>query len=123
MTHGGPSFVVDPADGRVPMQAWAEAQRAQNRASPSTRTRSASSRACRVTLHGPVPFLQTPTRLVQLSEETNAFRNIVLMGARTSEKTSCSGKVIPADDGRARLWLSKRETRTVARGSISRDDS
>src|SRR5688500_8340751 len=30
--NGGPSFVVDPADGKVPMRAWAEVKRRENRA-------------------------------------------------------------------------------------------
>ena len=79
--NGGPSFVVDPADGRVPMQGWAEAQRAQNRAKYIDQNAQCfQSGVPRHLYMGQYQFLQTPTRLVQLSEETNAFRNIVLDG-------------------------------------------
>ena len=77
--NGGPSFVVDPADGKVPMQAWAEAQRAQNRAKYIDQNAQCfQSGVPRHLYMGAYQFLQTPTRLVQLSEETNALRNILL---------------------------------------------
>ena len=79
--NGGPSFVVDPADGKVPMQPWAEAQRALNRASfIDQNAQCFQSGVPRHLYMGAYQFLQTPTRLVQLSEETNAYRNIQLDG-------------------------------------------
>ena len=79
--NGGPSFVVDPADGRVPMLGWAEAQRALNRAKYIDQNAQCfQSGVPRHLYMGQYQFLQTPTRLVQLSEETNAYRNIILDG-------------------------------------------
>jgi len=79
--NGGPSFVVDPPDGKVPMQAWAEVQRRENRARYIDQNAQCfQSGVPRHLYMGAYQFLQTPTRLVQLSEETNAFRNIILDG-------------------------------------------
>ena len=77
--NGGPSFIVDAPDGKVPIQAWAEAQRAENRAKYIDQNAQCfQSGVPRHLYMGQYQFLQTPTRLVQLSEETNAFRNIIL---------------------------------------------
>ena len=79
--NGGPTFVIDPPDGKVPMQAWAELQRRQNRAKYIDQNAQCfQSGVPRHLYMGTYQFLQTPTRLVQLSEETNAFRNIPLDG-------------------------------------------
>jgi hypothetical protein len=79
--NGGPSFVVDPADGTVPIQPWAEAQRALNRATYIDQNAQCfQSGVPRHLYMGAYQFLQTPGRLVQLSEETNAYRNILLDG-------------------------------------------
>jgi hypothetical protein len=79
--NGGPSFVIDPPDGRVPIQAWAERQRAENRARYIDQNAQCfQSGVPRHLYMGAYQFLQTPTRLVQLSEETNAYRNIILDG-------------------------------------------
>ena len=79
--NGGPSFVIDPADGRVPMQAWAELKRRENRAKYIDQNAQCfQSGVPRHLYMGAYQFLQTPTRLVQLSEETNAYRNIILDG-------------------------------------------
>ena len=77
--NGGPSFVVDPADGKVPMQAWAEVKRRENRAKYIDQNAQCfQSGVPRHLYMGQYQWLQTPTRLVQLSEETNAYRNIIL---------------------------------------------
>jgi len=79
--NGGPSFVVDPADGKVPMQAWAEVKRRENRAKYIDQNAQCfQSGVPRHLYMGQYQWLQTPTRLVQLSEETNAYRNIILDG-------------------------------------------
>jgi len=79
--NGGPTFVVDPADGRVPMQAWAEVKRRENRAKYIDQNAQCfQSGVPRHLYMGQYQWLQTPTRLVQLSEETNAYRNIILDG-------------------------------------------
>ena len=79
--NGGPSFVVDPADGKVPMQAWAEARRRENRARYIDQNAQCfQSGVPRHLYMGAYQFLQTRSRLVQLSEETNAYRNIILDG-------------------------------------------
>lgn len=79
--NGGPTFVIDPPDGKVPMQAWAEVQRRENRARYIDQNAQCfQSGVPRHLYMGTYQFLQTPTRLVQLSEETNAYRNIILDG-------------------------------------------
>jgi len=79
--NGGPSAVVDPADGKVPMQAWAEVKRRENRAKYIDQNAQCfQSGVPRHLYMGSYQFLQTPTRLVQLSEETNAYRNILMDG-------------------------------------------
>jgi hypothetical protein len=79
--NGGPSFVVDPPDGKVPIRAWADAKRRENRARYIDQNAQCfQSGVPRHLYMGTYQFLQTPTRLVQLSEETNAFRNIILDG-------------------------------------------
>jgi hypothetical protein len=78
---GGPSAVVDPADGKVPMQPWAEAKRRENKARYIDQNAQCfQSGVPRHLYMGQYQFLQTPTRLVQLSEETNAYRNVMLDG-------------------------------------------
>lgn len=79
--NGGPTFVIDPPDGKVPMQAWAEVKRRENRAKYIDQNAQCfQSGVPRHLYMGRYQFLQTPTRLVQLSEETNAYRNIILDG-------------------------------------------
>ena len=79
--NGGPNFVIDPADGKVPMQAWAEVKRRENRAKYIDQNAQCfQSGVPRHLYMGAYQFLQTPSRLVQLSEETNAYRNIILDG-------------------------------------------
>ena len=79
---GGPSFVVDPPDGKVPMHPWAEAQRAENFEKYIDHNAQCFQSGVprhlyMISLH---QFIQTPTRLVMLSEETNASRIVILDG-------------------------------------------
>jgi hypothetical protein len=78
---GGPSAVVDPPDGKVPIQPWAEEKRLDNKAKYIDQNAQCfQSGVPRHLYMGTYQFIQTPTRLVQLSEETNAYRNIILDG-------------------------------------------
>ena len=77
---GGPTVIVDPPDGKVPMQAWADARRresAQDHIHPSA--------ACFLsgvphTMYrpGPFQFLQTPDQLVILGSRAHTYRIISL---------------------------------------------
>ena len=78
---GGPSAVVDPADGKVPIQAWAEAKRLENKVKYIDQNAQCfQSGVPRHLYMGAYQFVQTPTHLVMLSEETNAYRNVLLDG-------------------------------------------
>jgi hypothetical protein len=77
--NGGPSALVDPPNGIVPMQAWAEEKRAENRKRYIDQNAQCfMSGVPRHLYMGAYQFIQTPTRLVLLSEEANAFRIIYL---------------------------------------------
>lgn len=76
---GGPSAVVDPEDGIVPIQAWAEAQRLENMARYIDQNAQCfESGVPRHLYMGSYQFLQTPTHLILHSEEANAVRIIKL---------------------------------------------
>ncbi|MBI3049772.1 MAG: hypothetical protein HYY76_15815 [Acidobacteria bacterium] len=79
---GGPSFVVDPPDGKVPIQPWAEAQRAENFAKYIDHNGQCfqSGVPRHLYMTSAHQFIQTPTRLVMLSEEANAYRIVILDG-------------------------------------------
>ena len=91
--NGGPTVVVDPPDGRVPMQTWSDARRqenAQNYIHPSA--------ACFVsgvphTMYrpGPIQFLQSTDHLVILSSRAHAYRIVYL-------------EEFPPLDENVRLW-------------------
>jgi hypothetical protein len=77
--NGGPSALVDPPDGKVPIQPWAEAKRAENRKLYIDQNAQCfMSGVPRHLYMGAYQFIQTPTRLVMLSEEANAFRIVYL---------------------------------------------
>ena len=79
---GGPSFVVDPADGIVPIQAWAEAKRIDNQMRYIDQNAQCfQSGVPRHLYMGQYQFLQTPTHIVLQSEETNAVRIVKLDGS------------------------------------------
>ena len=78
---GGPSAIVDVPDGKVPIQAWAEAKRLENKAKYIDQNAQCfMSGVPRHLYMGAYQFLQTPTTLVLLSEETNAYRRVFLDG-------------------------------------------
>jgi hypothetical protein len=78
---GGPSAVVDPPDGKVPIQAWAEAKRLENKAKYIDQNAQCfQSGVPRHLYMGAYQFVQTPTRLILFSEETNAYRHVYLDG-------------------------------------------
>jgi len=79
---GGPSAVVDPADGIVPIQPWAEAKRLENKARYIDQNAQCfQSGVPRHLYMGSYQFLQTPTHIVMQSEETNAVRIVKLDGS------------------------------------------
>jgi hypothetical protein len=78
---GGPSAIVDVPDGKVPIQPWAEVKRLENKAKYIDQNAQCfMSGVPRHLYMGAYQFVQTPTRLVLLSEETNAYRNVFLDG-------------------------------------------
>ncbi len=81
--QGGPTAIVDPPDGRVPMRAWAVAQKEEN---PQRYIH--HNAACflsgvpNTVYHGEEhQFLQTPDELVILSGNSHAYRVIPLDGS------------------------------------------
>ena len=78
---GGPSVIIDPADGKVPIQPWAEVKRLENKARYIDQNAQCfQSGVPRHLYMGSYQFLQTPTDIVLLSEETNAVRIVKLDG-------------------------------------------
>ena len=78
---GGPSAVVDPPDGRVPIQAWAEEKRREILAKYIDQNAQCFvSGVPRHLYMGAYQFVQTPTHILLLSEETNAIRIVTLDG-------------------------------------------
>ena len=78
---GGPSMIVDPPDGKVPMQAWADAQRMVNEEKYIDQNiQCYESGVPRHLYMGAYQFLQTKDYIVLLSEETRANRMITLDG-------------------------------------------
>jgi len=79
---GGPSALVDPAEGSVPIQEWAEAKRLENKARYIDQNAQCFvSGVPRHLYMGSYQFLQTPTHIVMQSEETNAVRIVKLDGS------------------------------------------
>jgi hypothetical protein len=78
---GGPTMVVDPPDGKVPIQPWAEAQRAINEDKYIDQNiQCYESGVPRHLYMGAYEFLQTKDAMALLSEETRAIRTITLDG-------------------------------------------
>lgn len=78
---GGPSFIVDPPDGKVPIQPWAEAMRLEIQAKYIDQNAQCFvSGVPRHLYMGAYQFVQTPATLILLSEETNAYRRVILDG-------------------------------------------
>jgi hypothetical protein len=79
---GGPSAIVDPPDGKVPIQAWAETQRQYNEEKYIDQNILCyMSGVPRHLYMGAYQILQTPDHVLLLSEEAHAYR-IVTLGAR-----------------------------------------
>jgi len=77
---GGPSAVVDPADGRVPMQPWADERRKENAQKFLHHNAACFLSGVPVTMYmtGLFQFTQTGDYLLIQSEETHAVRIIPL---------------------------------------------
>ena len=80
--QGGPGFVVDPVDGRVPMHAWADEQRKENAERYIHHNAACFLSGVPETMYmaGTFQFLQTPDYFVILSEDAHAYRSIPLNG-------------------------------------------
>jgi len=79
----GKSLVVDPPDGKLPLQSWAEVQRRENEAKYiDQNVHCFLSGVPRHMYEGPAyEILQTPEHVAILSEEAHAFR-VITMGNR-----------------------------------------
>jgi hypothetical protein len=79
---GGPSVVVDPPDGKVPMQPWSDAKRRENAQKFLHHNAACYLSGVPTTMYmtGLYQFLQTATHLVVLSEEAHAYRVIPFDG-------------------------------------------
>ncbi len=79
---GGPSAVVDPANGVVPIQDWAEAKRRYNRPAYVHHNALCRLSGVPVTMYmtGTYQFMQTPGAFFVQGEESHAFRTIPLDG-------------------------------------------
>jgi hypothetical protein len=78
---GGPNAIVDPPDGKVPIQAWAEARRQENEAKYIDQNIACyQSGVPRHLYMGAYQFLQTRDYILLLSEETRAYRLVTLDG-------------------------------------------
>lgn len=78
---GGPSVIVDPPDGKAPMQPWAEAKRQQNEAKHIDQNIMCyQSGVPRHLYMGAYQFLQTPNYIALLSEESHAYRLVAMDG-------------------------------------------
>ena len=74
-------MVVDPPDGKVPMQPWAEAQRAFNEDKYIDQNiQCYQSGVPRHLYMGAYEFMQTKDYMVMLSEEARALRTVTLDG-------------------------------------------
>jgi len=93
-TGPGKSLIVDPPDGKLPLQAWAEAQTKQNEARYiDTNTHCFLSGVPRFMYEaGAYQILQAPQSITILSEEAHAFRVIPMDGR-------------PRIAANVRLWL------------------
>lgn len=80
--NGGPGMVVDPADGTVPMQAWADAARKENPKHYIHHNAACFLSGVPETMYmsGTFEFVQTADDLVVLAGDTHAYRSIPLDG-------------------------------------------
>jgi hypothetical protein len=80
--EGGPSIVVDPPDGKVPMHTWADARRKENPQRYIHHNAACFLSGVPETMYmtETYQFLQAPEHFVILSEDTHAYRGIPLDG-------------------------------------------
>ena len=77
---GGPTSIVDPPDGKVPMQAWSDARRLENSQAYIHPSAACLLSGMPYTMYrpGPYQFLQTPEHFVVLASRAHAYRVIPL---------------------------------------------
>ncbi len=77
---GGPSTIVDPPDGKVPMHTWANARREENTQRYIHHNAACFLSGAPETMYGTGThqFLQTPDHFVILADVTHAYRSIPL---------------------------------------------
>ena len=88
------AMIVDPPDGKLPLQPWAGVQKRENEARYIDQNTHFACRACRALCmrRGPTRFFRIPSHITILSEEVHAFRVIATDGRPRIAKTM-------------RLWL------------------
>ena len=140
---GGPSVIVDPPDGKVPMRAWADARRREN-----TQKFIHPAAACFLsgvpyTMYrpGPYQFLQTPEYLIILGERAHGYRiiplderppvgeNIRLWNGASRGRWEGNTLVIETTNQNGKPWLDQRarfyteEARVVERLTLIEPDT
>lgn len=77
---GGPTTIVDPSDGRVPMRAWSDSRRQENNQAHIHPSAACLLSGMPYTMYrpGPYQFLQTPEHFVVLASRAHAYRAIPL---------------------------------------------
>jgi hypothetical protein len=78
--NGNPSIVVDPADGKVPMRAWADALRRENATGYIHPAAACFLSGVPYIMYRPGPYqiLQTPEQVVILGERAHGYRLIYM---------------------------------------------
>jgi len=77
---GGPTSIVDPLDGKIPMRSWAAARRRENAQENIHPSAACLLSGMPYTMYrpGPYQFLQTPDYFVVLSTRAHAYRVVPL---------------------------------------------
>ena len=77
---GGPTSIVDPSDGKIPMRSWADARRRENAQENIHPSAACFLSGMPYTMYRPGPwqFLQTPEYFVVLASRAHAYRIIPL---------------------------------------------
>ena len=121
LTPGGRGIIVDPPDGTLPMQPWAQAE-AKSRQLPSAgttiRRRTASSLACPRSMYVPSPLqILQPPGYARHPPRAHVVAKHSARWTRHICPTRCvSGRAIRSASGTATRWSSRRRTSMGRRG-------
>jgi len=119
---GGPSLIVDPVDGRTPLQPWAEAQRRYNRQAYVHHNAICRLSGIPLTMYmtGTLQFMQNGDYFLIQGEESHAFRmiptdgrphigeDIKLWNGDSVGRWEGNTLVIDTTNQNARAWLDQR---------------